>query len=78
MIQIISKTKKYVTLRMPIQLAYDRDMLEKEREDIDMVESKMGEVKATLYDKKVIKQAKAEFKRGDFISLSDLRKKYAW
>ena len=71
MIQIISKTKKYVTMRMPIQLAYDRDMLQKEPEDINMIESKMGEVEATSYDKKKIKQAKAEFKKGDYLTLSE-------
>ena len=85
MVGIISKTKKYVTVRLPLELAYARNILQREPEHMSAEELRIAqrereieEVEPTASEKKAIKIAKKQFANGDFISMQDYFKKHGW
>ena len=78
MIQIISKTKKYVTIKMPINVARKAMLIDDDKQGIHKVFADIKEVEPTAAEKKAISISRKQFERGEFISLDDLIKKYAW
>ena len=81
MIQILSKTKKYITVRMPLQHAYDRNILATKDEPIEsfVFGKNIEEVEPYPDEVALIKKYnKMTTEEKGLVSWNEIKKKYAW
>ena len=80
MIQILSQTKKYVTFKMPIEMAISNDFFisylnKTKRNIVEPGNTKfIKEVKPTKREIEAIRKGREEIKAGNFVSFTDIRK----
>lgn len=84
MIQVLSQTKKYITFKMPIKMAEGSRLFSSYVNDARLGKVKVAtikniqEVKPTKREVAAIKKGREQIKAGNFVSFSDIKKKYGW